>query len=117
MRLYEGLMVFDPSLSHDSINDGLKRVESLIQKGKGTIEKQISLGKKGLGYEVKKKRNGIAHLIYFKSEASALSELNRQLRLFNDLLKFSIFKAERIVEEPVEKKAEEEPAADVEMSE
>ncbi len=118
MRLYEGLMVFDPSLSLDSINDGLKTIEGFVEKKSGKIEKVISLGKKTLGYEVQKKKTGVMYLVYFNADASAISDLTRELRLFKDLLKFTIFRAEKVLEEPTrEKKAEEVVAATAEASE
>ena len=69
------------------------RYSKLINEN-GKIEKIESLGMKKLAYEVKKQKEGIYVQIYFESETSFIAELERKIRIDNDVIKFLVVKRE-----------------------
>ncbi len=91
MRNYEALLLFDPSLSAESMNDGLNKFEEILKKRKGSIQQKIERGKKKLGYEINKKRDAYIYTVLFEVDPAKLSEIQYDLRLVPEVVRFSMF--------------------------
>lgn len=91
MRNYEALLLLDPSLSAESVNDGLNKFEEILKKRKGSIQQRIERGKKKLGYEIKKKKDAIVYTVLFELDPAKLREVEFDLRLVPEVSRFRMF--------------------------
>lgn len=79
---------FNESEAEQFFNELVKSVESLGAQILATQLPQL----KPLSYPIKKETNGYFCFIQFQGEGLNLTELNKQLRLNNKILRFGIFK-------------------------
>lgn len=70
----------------------IKKFEDLIVANGGTVEKKDCWGKKRLAYEIQKIREGIYVLVNFSANAACVAELDRVMRITDDLLRHMIVK-------------------------
>lgn len=95
MRNYEIMLVFDASLEEDAIGKELKKVTSIIEKGKGTITDSQKWGVRKLAYPIKHQENGYYHLINFTSSETVVNEIDRVNKINDKLLRHLIVKEEK----------------------
>ena len=95
MRNYEIMLVFDASLEEDAIGKELKKVTSIIEKGKGTITDSQKWGVRKLAYPIKHQENGYYHLINFISSETVVNEIDRVNKINDKLLRHLIVKEEK----------------------
>ncbi|MCX6384668.1 MAG: 30S ribosomal protein S6 [Actinobacteria bacterium] len=95
MRNYEIMLVFDASLEEDAIGKELKKVTSIVEKGKGTITDSQKWGVRKLAYPIKHQENGYYHLINFTSSETVVNEIDRVNKINDKLLRHLIVKEEK----------------------
>lgn len=95
MRNYEIMLVFDASLEEDAIGKELKKVTSIIEKGKGTITDSQKWGVRKLAYSIKHQENGYYHLINFTSSETVVNEIDRVNKINDKLLRHLTVKEEK----------------------
>ena len=105
MRLYEGLFIFAPEATADTRKNQLKNLDDLVAKFKGKVVQKTELGKKTLGYTVKKFREGYVVVVDYQMESLKQGEFRKTLQLQDDIVKFMIIT--KVEEKKVVKKAEE----------
>lgn len=97
MRRYENIFIAHVDLSDDEIGEKIERYRGIITDGKGIIVRAEKWGKKKLAYEIKKQTRGHYILIDFAAPSAAVSELERNLRIDDKVLKFmTIMKEDRV---------------------
>jgi small subunit ribosomal protein S6 len=115
MRKYETIFILDPDLQEEQAQSAIEKVKGIITQTNGEILKVEDWGKRKLAYEVKKKAKGHYILIHFSGTPALLSELERNFRVMDAVIKFqSVRLDERQVsvpqsplpEEPVEEESE-----------
>jgi small subunit ribosomal protein S6 len=87
---YELMVILKPLLPED-IKSGIdKRLKGLISKLEGKLTATDVWGKRHLAYQIESHEEG--YYIIYKIELSTdkLDELNSELKLFNDILRFLI---------------------------
>ena len=94
MREYEIVYIFDPALTEDQINDRLDRFHQHITSEGGEITAVDHWGKRQLAYPINKKTSGYYVVVQFTAEASSLPELERTLKLEDDLVRYLIVLSE-----------------------
>jgi len=79
----------------------------VITDGEGKVLKTDNWGLKTLAYRINKNRKGYYVLFHFDTPAPALLEMERLMRLNEDVLRYMSIKVEEFVEEetPAEKEA------------
>jgi small subunit ribosomal protein S6 len=93
MRTYELTLIFKPDLKEeeqDKIIGGLKKV---VEGKKGRPGKVVSAklwGRKPLAYQIKKQKEGIYHLVAFEIEPQVLEELEKKIKLEEDIIRHLI---------------------------
>ena len=95
MTKYELVVVLDPNKTEEEQQAVLAKVDEVITSNGATIEKRDAWGKRRLAYSIRKRREGYYVLIQFDADpvGTALSELNRHLRISEDVLRFLITRA------------------------
>jgi len=86
------MIVLDTDTDESVIEKTNKKIETLIEKNQGKLEKTEQLGKKRLAYEINHKTDGIYSLFFFYGEPKTLEELERNLRIQDEIIRFGIFK-------------------------
>jgi small subunit ribosomal protein S6 len=87
MTLYEVTYILRPALEESEVDERSKAIAEIIKGQKGDVSSIERLGKKRLAYEIKDMREGHYVVMQFKSEPAASKELERQLKLHEDVLR------------------------------
>lgn len=87
MKEYEAMVIFDAGLEDEKIEEAVAKVEALIKKNGGQIDKIDSWGKKKLAYPIKKQAMGYYSLYYFKGPEDSIKEMDRVLRISDDVMR------------------------------
>ncbi|MEQ8820870.1 MAG: 30S ribosomal protein S6 [Sumerlaeia bacterium] len=95
MSKYELVVVHEPNLVEDQYNSELEAVEKVITANGGEVLDKDIWGKRRLAYQINKRREGRYTLYHFtcESEGKCLPELNRALRIDENVLRFLVTKA------------------------
>jgi small subunit ribosomal protein S6 len=86
-RPYEVVYIFDSALEQTAINDKLTRFHTLIQQPGGDPPKVSHWGKRTLAYPVKRHETGYYVVAQFETEAAALPEFERAIKLDEGVLR------------------------------
>lgn len=126
MRRYETIFITNADLSEEDINGLVERYSAIVKDLKGTVIKIDKWGKRKLAYEINKHSRGYYVLIDYAGSAAIVTELERNLRIGEQILKFMTVKTQETVNlqdleqemKPVaaEVKAEPVPAAEHETA-
>ncbi|HTL48179.1 MAG TPA: 30S ribosomal protein S6 [Verrucomicrobiae bacterium] len=90
MKLYEGIFVFSPQVGPDDRKTQEQSVEALIKKFEGKITERHDWGKRSLGYQIKKFRDGYFWVVNVELPPAKLVEFRKALELHPDLVKFML---------------------------
>ena len=93
MNKYESVIIINPNLDEEGTKVIVKNFSDLINTD-GKLEKVDELGKKKLAYEVKKNKEGYYAVFYFEANPTLISELERNYRITDDVIKFMTIKVE-----------------------
>jgi small subunit ribosomal protein S6 len=93
MNKYESVIIVNPNLDDDKVKALQDNFTNLINKN-GNVTKVENMGKKKLAYEVKKQKEGIYVTFYFEAAPELISELERNYRISDDVIKFIVIKVE-----------------------
>lgn len=94
MREYEIVYIFDPVLTEDQVNERLDKYHKHITDGGGEITAVDHWGKRQLAYPINKKTSGYYVVVQFTAESGILPELERTLKLDDDLVRYLIVLSE-----------------------
>ena len=123
MKRYETIYVANSNLEDDALEEVFAKFSDIIEKKKGSIVKTDDWGKRKLAYEVKRFDKGHYVLLDFCGFPEVLTELERNLKLDDRILKYMTVKIADEVEptdisiETKEKKDESESQAGDERDE
>ncbi len=87
MRDYEILYIVRADLDDEKVQDAVKRVNTLIQRSGGTIDKTNLWGKRRLAYEVKHQKEGSYVLQDFQLDPDRVPELEAALKITEEVLR------------------------------
>lgn len=93
MRRYEGLFIFPPDSASGGGKDEEKRLEELIRRLGGRLLDRTDLGRRQLGYPLRKLREGRLFQCLFEMEPNQLAEFQKALELDETLLKSTVLKS------------------------
>jgi ribosomal protein S6 len=98
MRNYEGVFIFPPDVSADAKRKQEQDLEDILGKFGGTVSSKVEIGKKPLGYEVRKFREGQVYIYDFQMKPDKASGFRKALDLLGGLIKYMItVKSEKAV--------------------
>jgi len=98
LRRYETIFIVPADLTEDEINALIERYHSLITKNKGMVIKVEKWGKRKLAYEIKKQIRGFYVLMDLVSLHAVITELERNFKIDDKVLKFMTIKKEEAVD-------------------
>ena len=90
MKAYELLFFVAPTLEEDVRASVMARIENVITAGEGTIDNVDNWGKRKLAYEINKLSEGDYILIDFHANPDHIAELDRILRINDNVQRHMI---------------------------
>ena len=100
MPYYESVYIARQEISAqqvDALTDGF---EDIIKQAGGSITKRENWGLKGLAYRIKKSRKGHYTLMNIDAPADAVHEMERQMRLNEDVLRYQTLRVDELDDDP-----------------
>jgi len=98
LRDYEVLYIVRADLDDDKVQDAVKRVNTLIERSGGTLERLNLWGKRKLAYEVKHQKEGAYVLQDFQLDPTRVPELEAGLKITEEVLRHLVVrKPEKVV--------------------
>ena len=88
LRDYETLGIVNPDLAPEAVQELIGKTTSIIEGGGGSIYKVDEWGRRRLAYPIQKKNDGYYFLSVFSSPVAAKNEVERILRLNEDVLRY-----------------------------
>ncbi len=94
MRNYELVYVLQPELEEESVAANSQRIEQLITANGGLISETKPWGKRRLAYPIDGYRDGRYTLIRFEIDPQSIQELERTLKLIEEIIRYLLVSAE-----------------------
>jgi len=94
MALYEHLLIARQDISAQAVDALATHLKTIVEGEGGKVEKQEYWGLRGLAYRIKKNRKGHYVLLNINAPAKAVIELERQLKINEDVLRFLTVKVD-----------------------
>ena len=100
MAFYESVFIARQDISATQVEGLTDTFTQIIEKSGGKIAKKESWGLRTLAYKIKKNRKG--HYVQLSIEASgdAIAEMERQMRINEDLLRYLTIRVDELDSEP-----------------
>ena len=112
MNQYEVMYVVDAALEDSARNELINRFNELVVKNGGEVERVDEWGKRRLAYAINYKTEGYYVLMYIKAPADLPRELERNLKISDQVLLYLVIRyegelpAKREMNRPVRENAE-----------
>ena len=100
MPLYENVFIARQDVSSQQVEAMAEDFTKLVADNGGAIAKTEFWGVRGLTYRIKKNRKGHYVLLNVDSPASAIAEMERQMRINEDVLRYLTIKVDAFDEGP-----------------
>jgi small subunit ribosomal protein S6 len=84
---YEVTYILRPSLEEAQADERCEAIAQIVSKQGGTVHQVEKLGKKRLAYEIGGVREGYYAVMTFAGEPAVAKELERQLKLHEDVVR------------------------------
>ena len=94
MNKYELAVVVSAKLEDDERAATIERVKEYITRFGGTVTNVDEWGKKRLAYEIQKMNDGFYYFIKFEAETTAIAEIESQMRIMDNVLRYLCVKVE-----------------------
>ena len=95
MALYEHLLIARQDISAQQVDALATHLKTIVEGQGGKVEKQEYWGLRGLAYRIKKNRKGHYVLLNINAPANAVVELERQLKINEDMLRYLAVKVDQ----------------------
>ncbi len=90
MRKYEVMYIIRTDIEQEQVQSTVEKFQNIITNGGGEITKHDLMGKRRLAYEIKKFRDGHYVLVQFTAEPAVVKELDRVLKISDEIIRFLI---------------------------
>ena len=93
MNKYESVVIINPNVDEEGLKALVENFTKLINTD-GKVEKVEELGRKKLAYEINKNSEAYYVVYNFEANPSLISELERNYRITDEVIKFMTIKNE-----------------------
>jgi len=94
MRIYETMLVLDPEMSKEQIDGLVGKLKQFLTDRGAQVIKVAEWGLNALACGIKKKKKGYYILLYLNGDAAIVAEMERSLRLMEEVLRYLTVKRE-----------------------
>ncbi|MGW8169952.1 MAG: 30S ribosomal protein S6 [Sulfurovaceae bacterium] len=88
MNCYETLFVVKPTLTEQEIASQVTKIKDILTREGAELIATDDMGMRRLAYAVEKQTRGYYTVLYYKSEGSKIAEIERNLKINEDIIKF-----------------------------
>ena len=113
MNTYESIFILRSTLNDEDVQKTVSKIEGVVKQG-GELIATENWGKKRLAYEVMKEKKGIYVLLRFRAKGDLVSEIERNYRIDDNVIKFLTVKLDKKGIELLKKKEMAAPSPQVE---
>ena len=92
MNKYEVVYIIDPAMEEEARKEVIAKYNALIADNGGKVEKVEEWGKRRLAYAINYKTEGYYVLVNFESEAELPKELERNLQISEDVIRYQVIR-------------------------
>jgi small subunit ribosomal protein S6 len=100
MALYEHIFMSRADATSQQVEGLIEQYKAVIEAGGGKVAKQEYWGVKSLAYKIRKSRKAHFTLLNLDAPHAAVSEMERQMRLSEDVIRFITVRVEALEEGP-----------------
>ena len=94
---YELMVILDPEIDERLVPAALDKFLKVITADGGSIDNVDIWGKRRLAYEIQKKTEGVYAVVAFTATSAATQELDRQLKLSEQVMRTKVLRAEEAI--------------------
>ncbi|MCL1852871.1 MAG: 30S ribosomal protein S6 [Peptococcaceae bacterium] len=94
MRAYEVMYILRPDLEEEATKELIERLSTVVTSHGGEELRVNEWGKRRLSYEIEKLNEGYYVLFNFNGEAETVSELERNMRISENVIRFMTIREE-----------------------
>ena len=94
MNTYESIFILRSTLNDEDVQKIISKSEGVVKQG-GELIATENWGKKRLAYEVMKEKKGIYVLLRFCAKGDLVSEIERNYRIDDNVIKFLTVKLDK----------------------
>jgi small subunit ribosomal protein S6 len=92
------MFIVKSTLTDDETQAEIATVKANIEKNGGTIVSFDNMGSRNLAYAIEKQKRGYYYVIYFTAPSDAITELERNYRVNENIIRFIFIKSESKLE-------------------
>ena len=100
MPLYEHIYLARQDVSPQQVEEMTNTLTEVLTQGGGKVTKNEYWGLKSLSYRIKKNRKAHYSLLNIDAPAPAIAEMERQMRINEDILRFMTVRVDELEEGP-----------------
>lgn len=100
MALYESVFIARQDISAPQVEALADQFTKAVTDGGGNVAKREYWGLRGLSFRIKKNRKGHYMLLNIDAPAPAVHEMERQMRINEDILRYLTVRVEELEEGP-----------------
>jgi len=90
VRQYELVFIVKPDLDEEATDTLIGRIRGIVETNGAEVIKLEKWGKRRLAYEIKNYREGFYVIVNFKGDAAVADELDRVLKITENILRHMI---------------------------
>lgn len=90
MNKYELAVVVSAKIEDDERAQVIEKVKALVERFGGQISDVDEWGKKKLAYEIQKMHEGFYYFIQFEADAECPAEVERHVRIMDNVLRYLV---------------------------
>jgi len=113
MRRYETLLVLNPELPEAQTRETIDRARRLLTEAGAEGDQVQEWGMRDLAYEIRKHKRGYYVLLEYRATPELVKELERNLKIADEVLRFISVTAVKSVRKPASDSPEASPPANV----
>ena len=91
-RTYEMVYIIRPNMEEEQVQAVVEKFSSLINENEGEITTVDNWGKRRLAYEIRDFNEGFYYLTTFQGVPATAEELDRVLKITDEILRFMIIR-------------------------
>jgi small subunit ribosomal protein S6 len=100
MAFYESVFIARQDIAAPQVETLTENITKIIEGEGGSVQKTEYWGLRSLAYRIKKNRKGHYVLLNVDSPASAIAEMERQMRINEDVLRYMTIRVDELEEGP-----------------
>lgn len=100
MALYENVFIARQDIAASQVDNLIERFEGVVKANGGKITKKENWGLRTLAYRMNKNRKGYYVLFNIDAPAAAVIEMERQMRLDEDVIRYLSVRVEELDDAP-----------------